>query len=60
MRSSDAAGLRPDDLRGGCPFTAGAELGGYVEVPQAVAAASKVRASPASFADHTSQARPFG
>jgi catalase len=53
------APYRPNSLDGGCPFTAGAAAGGYVEVPQALPASTKVRASPASFADHFSQPRLF-
>ncbi len=54
-----AAPYKPNSLDGGCPFFAGADAGGYVEVPQPVAAAAKVRASPASFDDHFSQPRLF-
>ncbi|WP_426514189.1 catalase [Dactylosporangium sp. McL0621] len=53
------APYRPNSLDGGNPFTAGPEEGGYVEAPVTVAEAPKVRASPASFDDHYSQARLF-
>ncbi|MFI6584639.1 catalase [Embleya sp. NPDC050493] len=53
------APYRPNSLDGGCPFTAGADLGGYVEVPVPLPPAAKVREAPASFADHTSQPRLF-
>ena len=53
------APYRPNSLDGGCPFTAGADMGAFIEVPQPVAAARKVRESPTSFEDHTSQARLF-
>ncbi|WP_026533759.1 catalase [Arthrobacter sp. H14] len=53
------APYKPNSLDGGCPFTAGEDMGGYVEVPQEIKDAMKVRKAPASFADHTSQARLF-
>ena len=60
---ADHAGVapyRPNSLDGGCPFTAGADVGGYVEVPQPIPAdARRVRESPASFDDHFSQVRLF-
>ncbi|MFC5813866.1 catalase [Nonomuraea harbinensis] len=52
------APYRPNSLDGGCPFTAGAAEGGYVEVPTQVSG-RKVREAPASYADHFSQARLF-
>ncbi len=61
-QSADQAGVapyKPNSLDGGCPFTAGAGMGGYVEVPQRVTAAAKVRESPSSYADHLSQPRLF-
>jgi len=61
-QTADQGGVapyRPNSLDGGCPFTAGADTGAYIEVPQRVAEATKVRESPASFAEHTSQARLF-
>jgi catalase len=53
------APYRPNSLDGGCPFTADAAGGGYVEVAQPLPPARKVRQAPASFADHTSQPRMF-
>jgi catalase len=53
------APYRPNSLDGGCPFTATAAEGAYIEVPQRVAEAPRLRESPASFNDHTSQARLF-
>jgi catalase len=55
---SGVAPYRPNSLDGGCPFTAGAAEGAFVEVPQPVTG-RKVREAPASFADHWSQARLF-
>jgi catalase len=52
------APYRPNSLDGGCPFTAGAADGAYVEVPLEVSG-RKVREAPASFADHFSQPRLF-
>ncbi|MCW2756626.1 MAG: catalase, partial [Nocardioidaceae bacterium] len=56
---SGVAPYRPNSLDAGCPFLAGAEDGAFVEVPAAVAAATKVRENPATFDDHYSQARLF-
>jgi catalase len=56
---SGVAPYHPNSLDGGCPFHAGADVGGYVEVPQPLPASRKVREAPASFADHFSQARLF-
>jgi catalase len=53
------APYRPNSLDGGCPFVAGDTDGAFLDVPQAVAAGSKVRALDASFDDHFSQARLF-
>ncbi|QIM22060.1 catalase [Phycicoccus sp. HDW14] len=53
------APYRPNSLDGGCPFVAGDAEGAFLDVPQAVAAGSKVRALSASFDDHFSQARLF-
>jgi len=61
-QSADHAGAapyRPNSLDGGCPFLAGEDMSAYVEVPQRVAAATRVRANPLSYADHFSQARLF-
>ncbi|MYR40500.1 catalase [Streptomyces sp. SID5910] len=49
----------PNTLDGGCPFTAGADMGAYVEAPVHIPAASKVREAPETFADHFSQPRRF-
>ncbi|MCJ0905927.1 catalase [Rhodococcus sp. ARC_M6] len=56
---SGVAPYKPNSLDGGCPFAAGAESGAFIEVPVALEAATKLRASPASFDDHFSQARLF-
>ena len=56
---SGVASYRPNSLDGGCPFQAGADLDGYVEVPAVVEQAQKVRAVARSFDDHYSQARLF-
>ena len=60
-QSADHAGpapYRPNSLDGGVPFTAGQELGAYVEVAQPVQGV-RARTAPASFDDHFSQARMF-
>jgi catalase len=54
-----AAPYRPNSLDGGCPFTAGADMGAYVETPVRIPEATKVREAPESFADHFSQPRRF-
>ncbi|WP_422752586.1 catalase [Micromonospora sp. WMMD708] len=53
------APYRPNSLDGGNPFPAGDAENAFVDVPVTVAEAPKVRASPASFDDHFSQARLF-
>ncbi|GAA1764809.1 catalase CatB [Nocardioides hankookensis] len=54
------APYKPNSLDGGCPFFAGgARAGAFVDVPARVAEAVKVRANPASYDDHYSQARQF-
>ncbi|KRE43147.1 catalase [Knoellia sp. Soil729] len=53
------APYRPNSLDGGCPFEAGADVGGYVEVPAVVVEGVKERALARSFDDHFSQARLF-
>jgi catalase len=53
------APYRPNSLDGGCPFTAGADTGAYIETPVRVPEATKVREAPESFADHFSQPRRF-
>ncbi|MEU9044262.1 MULTISPECIES: catalase [unclassified Kitasatospora] len=56
---SGVAPYKPNSLDGGCPFFAGAGEHAFIEHPVPVAAAAKVRAAPASFADHFSQPRLF-
>ncbi|MDG4781894.1 catalase [Micromonospora sp. WMMD961] len=53
------APYRPNSLDGGNPFPAGDAEHAFVDVPVTVAQAPKVRANPASFDDHYSQARLF-
>ncbi len=53
------APYRPNSLDGGNPFVAGPDEDPFVDVAVPLSAASKVRAAPASFADHFSQARMF-
>ncbi|WP_281284287.1 catalase [Nocardioides litoris] len=53
------APYKPNTLDGGCPFFAGADQGAFVDAPVTVTAATKVRANPASYDDHFSQARLF-
>ncbi|MEU5564326.1 catalase [Micromonospora musae] len=53
------APYRPNSLDGGNPFPAGDDENAFVDVPVTVAQAPKVRANPASFDDHFSQARLF-
>ncbi|MEU7619479.1 catalase [Micromonospora rifamycinica] len=53
------APYRPNSLDGGNPFPAGDAENAFLDVPVTVAEAPKVRASPASFDDHYSQARLF-
>ncbi|WP_306191180.1 catalase [Streptomyces sp. MK5] len=53
------APYRPNSLDGGCPFTAGADTGAYIEAPVRVPEAKKVRDAPESFKDHFSQPRRF-
>ncbi|MFE1285687.1 catalase [Streptomyces sp. NPDC058751] len=53
------APYRPSSLDGGCPFVAGADDGAYVEVPEQVPAARKVREAAATFDDHYGQPRLF-
>ena len=54
-----AAPYRPNSLDGGNPFLAGDKENAFLDVPVTVAEAPKVRANPASFDDHFSQARLF-
>jgi catalase len=54
------APYKPNSLDGGCPFFAGgAKDGAFLDVPAHVAEAVKIRANPASYDDHYSQARQF-
>ena len=53
------APYRPNTLDGGCPFIAGAAEGAFVEAPVQVTQSTKVRANPASYDDHYSQATLF-
>ncbi|MCX5269463.1 catalase [Streptomyces sp. NBC_00199] len=53
------APYRPNSLDGGCPFTAAADAGAFIEVPAPVVASRKVREASASFDDHFSQPRQF-
>ncbi|MFB9314562.1 catalase [Nocardioides plantarum] len=53
------APYKPNSMDGGCPFFAGAEDRGFIDSPVRVAEGSKVRANPASYDDHFSQARQF-
>ncbi|SBT37418.1 catalase [Micromonospora auratinigra] len=53
------APYRPNSLDGGNPFPAGDAEHAFVDVPVTVSEAPKVRANPASFDDHYSQARLF-
>ncbi|WP_395692419.1 catalase [Nocardioides sp.] len=54
------APYRPNSLDGGCPFVAGADVpGSFEHLPARVAEGTKVRAQPASYDDHWSQARQF-
>jgi catalase len=54
-----AAPYKPNSLDGGCPFFAGNDENAYLDAPVQVAESTKVRANPASFDDHFSQARLF-
>ncbi len=48
----------PNTLRGGCPFQAGADMGGFTSYAERIDA-HKIRARSASFFDHFSQATLF-
>jgi catalase len=48
----------PNTLRGGCPFQAGADMGGFTSFVERIDA-QKIRARSASFFDHFSQATLF-
>ena len=58
------APYQPNSLDGGCPFMAGADLSdeqtrAFVDAAVRVTESTKVRANPASYDDHYSQARQF-
>ena len=58
------APYKPNSLDGGCPFVAGSDLSdeetrAFVDTAVRVTESTKVRATPASFDDHFSQARLF-
>jgi catalase len=53
------APYKPNSLDGGCPFFAGSGDQAFLDAPVRVAEATKVRANPASYDDHFSQARQF-
>jgi catalase len=53
------APYRPNSLDGGNPFVASPADGAFAEAPVRLAEGAKVRAAPASFDDHFSQARMF-
>lgn len=58
------APYKPNSLDGGCPFVAGGDLSdeetrAFVDAAVRVTESTKVRATPASFDDHFSQARLF-
>lgn len=55
------APYKPNSLDGGCPYMAQVASGQQppLDFPQAIEASAKVRAEPASFSDHYSQARLF-
>lgn len=53
-----ATSYEPNTLRGGCPFQAGADMGGFTSYAERIDA-RKIRARSASFFDHFSQATLF-
>ncbi|GAA3540395.1 catalase [Aeromicrobium flavum] len=53
------APYKPNSLDGGCPFFAGADDRAFEDTPVRVTESTKVRANPATFDDHFSQARLF-
>ncbi|CAM3247619.1 catalase [Nocardioides dubius] len=53
------APYQENSLDGGCPFFAGAEDRAFEEAAVTIAESTKVRANPATFEDHFSQARLF-
>ena len=54
-----AAPYKPNTVDGGCPFFAGSDDQAFTDIPVTVTESTKVRAQPASFDDHFSQARLF-
>ncbi|GAA3041489.1 catalase [Actinokineospora globicatena] len=56
---SGVTAYKPNTLGGGCPLHAGLDAGAFEEVATAIAATTKQRSAPASFADHFSQPRLF-
>ncbi len=52
------ASYEPNTLKGGCPFQAGADVGGFTSYTERIDA-RKIRARSASFFDHFSQATLF-
>jgi catalase len=52
------AAYEPNSLGGGCPFQAGADMGGFVSYMEKISA-TKVRERSEKFFDHFSQARLF-
>ena len=52
------AAYEPNSLGGGCPFQAGADVGGFVSFAERIGA-QKIRARSRSFFDHFSQAALF-
>jgi len=61
-QSADPVGVapyQPNSLDHGCPFMAGPDDRAFIDVPQPVPGAERVRRAPESFSDHTSQARQF-
>jgi catalase len=58
VQAGDAP-YRPNSLDGGCPFTAGADVSAFVDIPRQLGEGPRQRQAPASFADHFSQVRLF-
>lgn len=56
---SGVAPYHPNSLDGGCPFSAGADAGAFIDIPAVVAESVKERAQSVSFEDHFSQVRLF-
>jgi catalase len=53
------APYRPNSLDGGCPFTAGNGVTGFIDAAKIVPSAAPMREKPESFGDHFSQPRMF-